>query len=67
MDDNFKPGSFGCHEAMHMASFFADAVDTQLVEHPAVMQKQEWAQLAIKARQALSDLYNRIAASHCVE
>lgn len=63
-DDNFAPGSFGCHEALHMACFLAEAVDEQLCEHPAVSANQEWFQLAVKAKQALSDLYNQIGKAH---
>lgn len=62
--EDFLPGTHGCHEAMHMASFLAMAVEEQLGQHPAVTQKQEWAQLALKAQQALSDLYNQIAEEH---
>lgn len=43
-----------------MACFLAEAVDEQLCEHPAVSANQEWFQLAVKAQQALSDLYNQI-------
>ena len=62
--DQFEVGSLGCHEALHMASFLANAVDEELVQHPAVTQRQEWVQLALKAHQALSDLYQRIGAAH---
>lgn len=47
-----------------MASYLADAVDVQLCQHPAVTQRQEWVQLALKAQQALSDLYQQIGRAH---
>jgi hypothetical protein len=61
---DFKPGTMGCHEALHMASFLADAVDVQLVEHPAIKQNREWNFLAKRAAQALADLYQRIGREH---
>lgn len=64
MDDRYKPGSYGCHEALHMAAFFTDAVATSLCEHKAIEQKKEWLELAEKAHQALFDLYQAIGAEH---
>jgi hypothetical protein len=63
-DDDFLPGSYGCHEALHMAAYLANAVQEELVEHLAVTQKQEWVQLALRAQQALSDLYQQIGRVH---
>lgn len=60
----FKPGSYGCHEALHMASFFAQAVDTELFEHPAIRANKRWKKLAEKAVDALNDLYQSIGAKH---
>lgn len=62
---DFAPGTLGCHEALHMASFLADAVDRELRSHPAIVRNPEWRQLAETATQALADLYNRIAGEHC--
>ena len=63
-DENFKPGTFGCHEALHMASFLCDVVDRQLVEHEAIKQNKEWLKLAYQARAALIVLYNEIGKEH---
>lgn len=60
----YAPGSFGCHEALHMASVLMMTVDRELCEHPAVQQNKEWAALADKARQALYELYQKIGARH---
>lgn len=61
---DFLPGTHGCHEALHMVSFLADAVDHAVCEHPAITQNQNWYQLAVKAQQALSDLYQQIGKAH---
>lgn len=67
-DNNSKPdmspGSFGCHEALHMASFLCAAVDEQLCEHEAVKANPEWLAMAEVAREALMDLYQMIGAKH---
>ena len=60
----FTPGTFGCHEALHMANVLGELVDTRLCEHPAVQQRPEWAALAEQASTALHDLYQAIGAEH---
>lgn len=60
----FKPGSFGCHEAMHMALFLADAVDDQLVDHPSIKMNHRWLSMAERAREVLLDLYQAVGGAH---
>lgn len=62
--ERFRPGTHGCHEAMHMASVLSDTVSARLVEHPAIVLRPEWHALACKAAQALFDLYLAIGAEH---
>lgn len=52
-----KDFNFLRHEAMHMASFLAGAIDEELCEHIAIKHHTETRELADKARQAVSDLY----------
>ncbi|SDE25460.1 hypothetical protein [Rhodospira trueperi] len=59
-----QPGSYGCHEALHMASFLMEAVDGHLMEHPAVTLNPEWFALAAQAHDALFALYQAIGAAH---
>ena len=61
---DFDPGTKGCHEALHMTSFLANAVDEELCEHPAIKKDKEWSELAHKAHRALADLYQAIATKH---
>lgn len=58
---------FGTHEALHMASFLAGAVDEELVEHLVVVERPEWRALAVKARDALVELYQKIGAEHLAD
>lgn len=60
----YAPGTYGCHEALHMASFLCDAVDVELCEHGAIKLNPEWARLAEGARAKLQELYNLIAEAH---
>lgn len=58
-----RPDSYACHEALHMSAFFASAVESELVEHRAVMSNPEWLQLATNAVETLSALYQKIGES----
>lgn len=61
---DFAPGTFGCHEALHMASVLARWVEEALAEHPAVKARPEWKALADRAVDALADLYQKISEEH---
>ena len=54
-------GALYLHEAMYMASYFSRAVEEELVEHPAVKNDPELAALAETAREALGELYQKVA------
>ena len=62
--ERYAPGSYGCHEALQMTSFLANAVASELLEHGAITQNAEWYELAERAHQALFDLYQAIGAQH---
>ncbi len=51
------------HEALHMASFLMRSVDSELLEHPAIQENEDWSALASKAHQALFDLYQSLGQS----
>ena len=61
---SFAPGSFGCHEALHMASVLAEIVAQRLCDHPSIQMNQEWRAKADEARQALFDLYQMMGEKH---
>lgn len=60
----FAPGTFGCHEALHMTSVLVNTVSEHLVEHPAIMLNPSWHALAEKAADALAELYQAIGQEH---
>ena len=45
LDERFGPGSFGCHEALHLASFFSRAVEAELCRHATVLRDPHWYKL----------------------
>jgi hypothetical protein len=61
---DYSPGSFGCHEALHMAHVIQDMTEDHLVQHPAIAGNPEWKGLADAAAEALLDLYQAIGAKH---
>ena len=65
--DQFKPGSFGCHELLDRTMLAANLVEEYVCSHPACVRNQEWFALAEQARAALSELYQRIGAGHLDE
>jgi hypothetical protein len=60
MSEKIHPDAFHQHEALHMALFLAESVETQLVYHPYVQSVPEAAALADKAAEALQALYQLI-------
>jgi hypothetical protein len=62
--NRFAPGTFGCHEALHLASVIERLVEQDLAEHPAVVLKPRWFQLASRASDALAELYQEIGKVH---
>lgn len=62
--DNYVPGSMGCHELLHMVNFFAHSLDTEICEHPAVKNDEDWEIAANDARRSLERLYQLIGAKH---
>jgi hypothetical protein len=62
--DEFRPGTFGCHELLDRTRLIADHIEKALLSHPACLQNQEWHQLAFEAAAALHDLYQRIGTAH---
>lgn len=63
-DERFGPGSFGCHEVMHVADILARLVDGQLCNHSAILRDPRWFKLACEARDSLARLYQEIGAIH---
>jgi hypothetical protein len=62
--EQYKPGSFGCHELLDRAAMTSDMVDQLILSHPACLQNAEWYALAEQASTALAELYQRVGAEH---
>jgi hypothetical protein len=62
--EQYKPGSFGCHELLDRTSLAADLVERYVSDHPACVQNPDWFALAEQAAAALHELYQRIGAEH---
>jgi hypothetical protein len=62
--DDYKPGSFGCHELLDRTHLAAENVERSVLQHPACAQNAEWFALAERAVTALNELYQRIGAEH---
>lgn len=58
------PGTFGCHEALHMVNYLGCAVSEEICDHPAIKANPEWAEMAKQASHILFDLYQKIGAVH---
>jgi len=59
-----EPDSYSHHEAMHVASMFADMVGDRLVDHRAIKCDPKRIELADAAFQALFNLYQLIGREH---
>jgi hypothetical protein len=62
--EQYKPGSFGCHELLDRTALAADLVERSVACHPACVQNPDWFALAEQAVAALQELYQRIGADH---
>ena len=62
--EDYKPGSFGCHELLDRTSTLAEHVEHLILSHPSCVLDPEWYALAESAASALRDLYQRIGAVH---
>ena len=62
--EQYKPGSFGCHELLDRTSMVADIVEHYVLSHPSCAQQQDWYALADQAVAALRELYQRIGEKH---
>ncbi|MBP1296644.1 hypothetical protein [Bradyrhizobium elkanii] len=58
------PGTFACHEALHMASVLVGIVEVELVDHASIQDNPEWLKLAEDARDSLTALYQKIGVAH---
>jgi hypothetical protein len=65
--EQYKPGSFGCHELLDRTALVADTVERYVLTHPSCVQNRDWFALADQAVAALRELYQRIGQEHLDE
>ena len=59
-----EPGSYSCHEALHMAAFIVNTIDQELADHPAIAANEKWHKLATDAAEKINELYQAIGEAH---
>ena len=59
-----RPGSYGCHEALHLTHVFAEIIEEYLAQHPAIRRNSDWAAAADNATATLHNLYQAIGVEH---
>jgi hypothetical protein len=62
--EGFQPGSYGCHEALHVTSLILSMIHEHLSTHPAIMLKPKWRRLVSEAEDILAELYQEIGSVH---
>ena len=62
--EQYRPGTFGCHELLDRTALVADLAERYLRSHPACIQDPDWFALAERAVVALHELYQRVGEKH---
>ncbi len=65
--DEFRPGTFGCHELLDRTDCLVRLIDGWILSHPACLQRPEWFALADQALDLLAELYQQVGAEHLEE
>lgn len=60
----YGPGSFGCHEAMHVTQVVVDLMERELLSHSAVLLDSFWYGKVREAQALLRSAYNHVAEAH---
>lgn len=64
LEARFGPGSFGCHEAMHVTQLVVDMIERELLSHSAVLLNPHWYGKVREAQASLRRAYNAVADNH---
>ena len=62
--EGFQPGSYGCHEALHMTSMILSILHEHLVMHPSIQMNPEWRNKVGEVEDILAELYQEIGSVH---
>ncbi|MFD1328861.1 hypothetical protein [Mycoplana ramosa] len=64
LEERFGPGTFGCHEALHVTHLVVDLIERELVGHSAVLLDPAWYQRVREAQALLYTAYSAAAQVH---
>lgn len=64
LEERFGPGSFGCHEALHVTHLVVDLIERELVQHSAVLLDPSWFDRIREAQALLYRAYQEAGARH---
>jgi hypothetical protein len=57
VEQQFGPGTMGCHEAFHVSNMIVEMIQKELIEHSAVLIDPEWYALVQEAQDSLYQAY----------
>jgi hypothetical protein len=57
MEEQFGPGTHGCHEAFHVSHMIVELIQKELLEHSAVLLDPEWYAQVAEAQDSLYQAY----------
>jgi hypothetical protein len=60
----FAPGTFGCHEALHVTNMMGEVLEMYLAQHPAIQANPAWRARVEQAQEELAALYQEIGVAH---
>ena len=66
-EEQFRPGTFGCHELLDRLSILVGNLEEHILQHPSCVRNPDWFELAHQAVSVLNDLYQQVGASHLDE
>lgn len=64
LKERFKPGSYGCHEAIDRCDTVIDLIEDRLLSHPSIYLNQELYRKMRIAQQFLTDCYEELFTIH---
>ena len=62
--EQYKAGSFGCHELLDRTAWLAEQIEERLLSHPSCAMDPQWYATAERAASSLRELYQRIGTEH---
>lgn len=64
LETRYGPGSFGCHEALHVTNLVVDLLERELAGHGAVLLDAFWYGKVREAQALLYTAYSQVAQVH---